>query len=97
MDRYLLLDRWGTHVRTFKESEKAYDQDGYTSENLARLILDYSRFTRFRQWTLYTQQRGKEFEGLLTRVEREGYSVESAKRFLDDEPLWAVTLELAAQ
>jgi hypothetical protein len=97
MDVYLLMDHWGALVRDFKDSEKNYDQDGYTSEQLARAILDYSRFTRFRQWTLYTQQRGKEFEQLLVRLEEDGHSVEAAKRFLEEEDLWKTTLELAAQ
>lgn len=97
MDTYLLMDHWGTLVRAFKESEKAYDQDGYTSELLARAILDYSRFTRFRQWTLYTQQRGQEFENLMTRLEEDGHSLEAAKRYLEEEELWKTTIELAAQ
>lgn len=92
-----MLDHWGTLVRGFKDSEKAYGNDGYASEQLARAILDYSRFTRFRQWTLYTQQRGKEFEVLLDRLEREGFSSDAVKRFLAEEPLWNTTIELAAQ
>jgi hypothetical protein len=97
MDVYLLMDHWGTLVREFKETEKEYDQDGYASEQLARAILDYSRFTRFRQWTLYTQQRGKEFEELLVRLEDDGHSLEAAKRYLAEEELWKTTIELAAQ
>lgn len=91
------MDHWGVLVREFKETEKEYDQDGYASEQLARAILDYSRFTRFRQWTLYTQQRGKEFEDLLTRLEDDGHSLEAAKRYLAEEELWKTTIELAAQ
>ena len=97
MDTYLLLDHWGALVRDFKDSEKAYGQRAYDSEQLARAILDYSRFTRFRQWNLYTQQRGKEFEVLLDRLEKGGHSLEAAKRFLAEEPLWNTTIELAAQ
>ena len=97
MNTYLLLDHWARLVNDFKDSEKAYDQEGYTSEQLARAILDYSRFTRFRQWTLYVQQRGKEFEDLLLRLEKEGHSLEAAKRFLEEEELWKTTIELAAQ
>jgi hypothetical protein len=95
MNTYLLLEYWGRQVNDFKDSEKAYGQDGYASEQLARAILDYSRFTRFRQWTLYTQQRGKEFEELLVRLEKEGHSLEAAKRFLAEEELWKTTIELA--
>lgn len=91
------MDHWGTLVREFKDSEKAYDQDGYASEQLARAILDYSRFTRFRQWTLYTQKRGKEFEDLMVHLEKDGHSLEAAKRYLEEEELWKTTIELAAQ
>ena len=97
MEVYLLMDHWGALVRDFKDTEKDNDQDGYASEQLARAILDYSRFTRFRQWPLYTQQRGKEFEQLLVRLERDGHSLEAAKRFLAEEELWKTTLELAEQ
>lgn len=97
MDVYLLLDHWGTLVRGFKESERDYDNDGYASEELARAILDYSRFTRIRQWTLYTQQRGKEFEDLLVTLEKKGHSLEAAKRYLAEEDLWNTTIELAGQ
>ena len=97
MDVYLLMDHWGALVRDFKDREKEFGQDGYASEQLARAILDYSRFTRFRQWTLYTQQRGKEFEELLTRLEEDGHSLDAARRFLAEEELWNTTLELAVQ
>jgi hypothetical protein len=96
MNRYLLLDHWARLVNDFKDSEKVYDQDGYTSEQLARAILDYSRFTRFRQWNLYIQKRGKEFEDLMDRLEKGGHSLEAAKRFFEDDELWKITIELAA-
>jgi hypothetical protein len=97
MNTYLLMDHWGRLVNDFKDAEKEYDQDGYTSEQLARAILDYSRFNRFRQWSLYVQQRGKEFEDLLVLLEKRGHSLEAAKRFLGEEELWKTTIELAAQ
>ena len=97
MEVYLIMDHWGALVREFKDNEKNYDQDGYASEQLARAILDYTRFTRFRQWTLNTQQRGKEFEDLLVRLEEDGHSLDAAKRFLSEEDLWNTSLELAAQ
>ena len=97
MNTYLLLDHWARLVNDFKDSEKEYDQDGYASEQLARAILDYSRFTRFRQWTLYVQQRGNEFEDLMVLLEKGGHSLEAAKRFLEEEELWKTTIELAGQ
>ena len=97
MDHYLRLEHWGVLVQQFKETEKAYDQSGYASESLARAILNYSRLTRFRQWTLYTQQRGKEFENLMVRLENEGYSPDAVKRFLAEEELWNTTIELSVR
>lgn len=95
MNTYLLMEHWGRLVNDFKDAEREYDQDGYASEQLARAILDYSRFTRFRQWSLYVQQRGKEFEDLMDRLEKQGHSLEAAKRFLGEEELWKTTIELA--
>ena len=96
MNTWLLMEHWGRLVNDFKDAEKEFDQDGYTTEQLAKAILDYSRFTRFRQWNLYTQQRGKEFEDLLDRLEKQGHSLKAAKRFLAEEELWKTTIELAA-
>ena len=96
MNTYLLMEHWGRLVNDFKDAEKEYDQDGYITEQLAKAILDYSRFTRFRQWNLYVQQRGKEFEDLMDRLEKGGHSLEAAKRFLAEEELWKTTIELAA-
>jgi hypothetical protein len=97
MDTYLRMEYWGRQVNAFKDSEKVYDRDGYASEQLARDILDYSRFTRFRQWTLYTQQRGEEFETLLKRLEARAHPLDAVQRYLAEEELWSATLELALQ
>jgi hypothetical protein len=97
METYLLMEYWGRQVNAFKDAERTYDRDGYASEQLARDILDYSRFTRFRQWSLYTQQRGEEFETLLTRLEARGHPLEAVRRCLAEEDLWSATLELALQ
>ena len=91
------MAHWGSLVNDFKDSEKNYERRAYDSEQLARAILDYSRFTRFRQWTLYTQKRGKEFEDLMDRLEKQGHPEDAVKRFLEEEELWTTTLELAAE
>lgn len=96
MDLYLLKDHWAQLVNQFKDSEREeYDQDGYSTENLAMDILDYARFTRFRQWTLFVQKRGEEFEKMMERLEKRGHSLEAARRFLEEEELWKTTIELA--
>lgn len=97
MDAYLRMEHWGRQVNAFKETEKTHDRTAYASEQLARDILEYSRFTRFRQWTLYTQQRGEEFETLLKLLETKGHPLDAAQRYLAEEELWSATLELALQ
>ena len=97
MDTYLRMEHWGRQVNAFKETETTHDREPYASEQLARDLLDYSRFTRFRQWTLYTQQRGEEFETLLKVLEAKGHPLDAVRRALAEEELWSSTLELALQ
>lgn len=95
MEYYILMDHWGSLVRTFKDNEREYDQDGYASEQIAMAILDYTRWTRFRQYKLFTEQRGEEFEKMMAILEKAGHNMEAVKRFLYDDDLWKTTLELA--
>jgi hypothetical protein len=98
MERYLLKDHWAQHVNEFKDSERtAYDLEGYAAEQIAVDILDHIRVTRFRQWTLFVQKRGEEFEQMMAKMEKRGHDVEATKRFLDNEDLWKTTIELATQ
>ena len=94
MEYYLLKDHWAQLVNQFKDSEREqHDRDGYATETLAMAILDYARFTRIRQWTLFSQKRGEEFEKMMAKME----DPESAARFVEEEELWKTTLELAEQ
>lgn len=95
MDYYLLVDYWGTLVRDFKDSERQYDRSLVQSENLARYILNFVRNTRFRQYNLFTQKRGEEFERLIALLEIEGHPRDAIDRFIENEKLWETTLELA--
>jgi hypothetical protein len=98
MQRYLLKDQWAQLVNEFKDSERtAYDLDGYATEQLSLDILDHLRITRFRQWTLFVQKRGEEFELFMAKLEKRGYDADAIKRFLDSEELWKTTIELATQ
>lgn len=94
MDYYILMDHWGSLVRNFKDEEREYDQDGYASEQIAHAILNYARWTRFRQYKLFAEQRGEEFEGMLKRLEAGGHDMDAVRRFLTDDDLWSTTLEL---
>jgi hypothetical protein len=98
MQRYLLKDHWAQLVNEFKDSEREqYDQDGYATEQLSLDILDHIRTSRLRQWTLFTQKRGEEFELMMAKLEKRGNDAEAIKRFLDTDELWNTTLDLATQ
>jgi len=98
MDRYLLKDHWAQLVNAFKDSERTeHGQEGYPTEQLSVDILDHLRITRFRQWTLFVQKRGEEFENFMIKLEKRGHDPEAIKRFLDNEELWNTTIELATQ
>ncbi len=96
MEYYIQLDHWGSLVRNFKDNEqKEHDQDGYASEQIAMAILDYARWTRFRQYKLFAEQRGEEFERMMAKLEQGGHNMDAVKRFLYDDDLWKTTLDLA--
>lgn len=98
MQRYLLKDHWAQLVNEFKDSEREeHGQDGYATEQLSMDILDHIRITRIRQWTLFVQRRGEEYEQMMAKMEKRGHDVEATRRFLDDEELWKITIELATQ
>lgn len=91
MEYYLLLEHWCSIVRKFKDQE----EDKYEAERLSHLILDYIRYTRMRQYNLFTQKRGEEFERMITMVEKAGFSVDMARRYIEDDERWKITLEVA--
>jgi hypothetical protein len=98
MQRYLLKDHWAQLVNQFKDSEReSFDQDGYATEQLSLDILDYIRRGHFRQWTLFTQKRGEEFDLMMTKLQARGHDLEALRRFVNDDELWAITLELGQQ
>ena len=88
------MNHWSELVRDFKDEEKDYDIDGYETERMARDILDFIRYTRIRQWTLFVQKRGEEFERMLTLLEEREHDLTAVRRFLENEELWKVTLEM---
>jgi hypothetical protein len=97
MDYYLLQNHWSSLVRNFKDSEKTYEQEAYDSERLCMDVVDYIRYTRIRQYKLFQQKRGEDFERMVQTLESREHSPESLKRFLDNDELWATTLEFAEQ
>ena len=89
MDYYLLQEHWSSLVRKFKDEENP--EDRYEAEKIALFILDYIRYTRFRQYNLFTQKRGEEFERM---VDQSG-NAEMLRRFIENDERWQTTLEFA--
>ena len=94
MDLLLLTNHWAELVRDFKDSEKEFNIEAHQSEQLARAILRFIRYTRLRQFNLFSQQRGEEFEKMVSLTEEKGFDKEAIKRFLENEEMWKLTLEL---
>jgi DNA-binding TFAR19-related protein (PDSD5 family) len=95
MESYLLMEHWATLIRDFKDSEKAYNIEPYETEQMARHVLQFIRRTRIRQWNLFIQQRGEEFETMLAKLEQ--FNPEAVRRFLSEEEIWKITLEMGEQ
>ena len=94
MNQYILADYWGGLVRDFKDSEKEYGYSSSETEYLARFILDYVANTRFRQYNMFTQKRGEEYEIMFKKIKERGLSLESAQRMVYDEDFWKSTLQM---
>jgi hypothetical protein len=93
----LLLDHWAQLVRDFKDREKAHDVEPRDSELLAMAIVDWIQGTPIRQWNMVVQKRGEEFDRLLAKLEAKGFDPAAVQRFLDEDELWRVTLELGSR
>lgn len=90
-------NEWASLVRDFADAEQSqHDIPTYKSRFLARDILYWIRNTRIRQYNLFTQQRGEEFERFKAMMAEE-YSEGAVQRFLDEEDLWTATLRMAEQ
>jgi hypothetical protein len=93
----LLLDHWAQLVRDFKDREKAYDIEPRDSELLAMAIVDWIQVTPIRQWNLFIQKRGEDFEKLMAKLEAKGFDDQAVQRFLEEDELWKVSLELGSR
>ena len=94
MDYYLLQEHWSSLIRRFKDEHK---DNSRNAEDVGLFVLDFIRYTRFRQYNLFTQKRGEEFERMIIIAEDKGYDVELVRSFVEDDERWATTLEFADQ
>ena len=95
MERIQFQNYWAALVRIFKDNERKQDIRHYDSELLAQTVLDYVRYTRIRQWALFIQRRGEEFEKMVETLKNKGLDTDAIIRFVEDEKLWEATLEMA--
>lgn len=109
IELYILKDEWASIVRRLKETitkepkqiqtggGERQDINAYTTELLARAILRHIEdpTIRIRQYNLFTQRRGEDYEKMLAKLEDMGFELEHIQRIIDDEDFWKTTLELA--
>ena len=93
MEYRFLLEHWSQLVRDFKDSEKEHEIEPRDSELLALAIVDHIQWTRIRQWNLFVQQRGEDFDKFKAKM-LQTFEEDALQRFLENEELWKVTLEM---
>lgn len=92
LDRYIRQDEWSSMVRDLKES---VEDTPYTTERIAQEILRYIRYTRIRQYNLFTQRRGEEFDHMMASLEEMGFDLKSVREMVEQDAFWQKTMELA--
>ena len=97
LERYIRQEEWASVVRDLKETETVFGQDTYTTERLAQEILRFARYTRIRQYNLFTQKRGEDFDKMMEVLENMGFELGSIRRVLENDEFWKMTLELAEE
>jgi hypothetical protein len=95
-ERILLETTWGDLVLDFKDKEKVLGASGARAEELAKSLVRYIRITRIRQYNLFQQRRGEEYEAMV-KLYSETFPVETVTRFLEDDELWTTTLQVAEE
>jgi hypothetical protein len=88
MEYLLVSDHWSSLLRHIK------DETGqrYKTENLANDILRYIRYHRFRQYNLFIQRRGEEYEKLMEDLLK-NYEKELVDKLVLDDQFWNLTIE----
>lgn len=94
MEYYLLKEHWNSLVRKFKDDERQFGTEGSDAEAITHFLVEYIRDARIRQYTLFTQKRGEEFERMIVAAGERG---DLLRRFIEDDERWATALELAEQ
>ena len=94
MEYYLLQQHWHSLVRKFKDEERQFGTDPADAEDITNFIVEYIEYGRIRQYNLFTQKRGEEFEKMIIAAGDRG---DLLRRFIEDDERWATALEIAEQ
>lgn len=94
MEYYLLQEHWNSLVRKFKDEERQFGTESADAEDITNFLINYIRYSRIRQYTLFTQKRGEEFEKMIVAAGDRG---DLLRRFIENDERWATALELAEQ
>lgn len=94
MEYYLLQQHWHSLVRKFKDEERQFGTEPADAEAITNFVIEYIEYGRIRQYSLFTQKRGEEFEKMIIAAGDRG---DLLRRFIEDDERWTATLELAAE
>lgn len=97
IDYYIAMEDWAEIVRDFKDSEKDFGIEPRESEQLALKILDFIRYTRIRQWPLFVQRRGEEYDRMIQMLTEAGFLPAAIQRYVETEDRWTATLKMGEQ
>jgi hypothetical protein len=97
LERYIHQEEWASIVRDLKQSESVFGHEAYVTERIAHEILRFVRYTRIRQYNLFTQKRGEDFDKMIETLETMGFDIGSVRRVLENDEFWKMTLELAEE
>ncbi len=93
MEYAIITDHWVSILRQIKDEVR---DSARQMEHLAKDILRHIRYTRFRQFALFTQRRGEEYEAFIEKMV-EKHPLERVNAIIDNEEFWKTTLELASE
>lgn len=97
IQKYMLQDDWATTVRDAKDFYMQQDIQPYTIERIAQEILRFIRYRPIRQYNLFTQRRGEDFDTMMATLEEMGFDLALVREMTENEDFWQKTLELAEE
>lgn len=97
IQKYMLQDDWASTVRDAKDFYMQQGIQPYTIERIAQEILRFIRYKPIRQYNLFTQRRGEDFDTMMETLEAMGFDLALVREMTENEDFWQKTLELAEE